>query len=94
MTVVEITTEETAGKITMPTTGENADKIIMVAIVVETIEEIAVREIMHEMAKEYLSVLKKLKVVLMESNKNRKIPESAIRNLLIRELIRNQPKKK
>ena len=58
------------------------------------LEEIAVREIMHEMAKKYLSVLKKLKVVLMESNKNRKIPESAIRNLLIRELIRNQPKKK
>ena len=63
-------------------------EIITVVITTDAVEIIIVTE------KRFWSALKRPRVDLMESNRNRKIPENVIKSLRIRAHIRNQQKKK
>ena len=63
-------------------------EIIIVVITTDAVEIIIVTE------KRFWSALKRPRVDLMESNRNRKIPENVIKSLRIGAHIRNQQKKK
>ena len=63
-------------------------EIIIVVITTDAVEIIIVTE------KRFWSALKRPRADLMESNRNRKIPENVIKSLRIRAHIRNQQKKK